>query len=206
MNKEKWIKENTGLIIKYALAFGKPNSVYMSDDDFIQEAHLQTVRAIDNYDESKGHFFPYLCSYIKNRIRSLQTRDKYSSPAKTLSTRGANDKKISDFVSDSDYNIKIQNNEIKKILYKGLREHLTQQELKIIKNYFYHKLTLKEIGDSIDLSKERVRQIKKSALDKLRNLFNEYGINSLPKSGLPNSVYSDKVFKKPESYYKGERS
>jgi RNA polymerase primary sigma factor len=49
---------------------------------------------------------------------------------------------------------------------------LTQREIKILKHYFglggHEKKTLEEIGHMMDLTRERIRQIKEEALDKLR--------------------------------------
>jgi len=50
---------------------------------------------------------------------------------------------------------------------------LTQREAEVVRSYFgigrEHSLTLDEIGDHFDLTRERVRQIKEKALRKLRN-------------------------------------
>ena len=50
---------------------------------------------------------------------------------------------------------------------------LTQREAEVVRSYFgigrEHSLTLEEIGDHFDLTRERVRQIKEKALRKLRN-------------------------------------
>ena len=51
---------------------------------------------------------------------------------------------------------------------------LTELESRIVAHRFPHngipRLTLRQIGDAIGLSEERVRQIQKAALGKLRNV------------------------------------
>lgn len=60
-----------------------------------------------------------------------------------------------------------------KIFNKVMNENLSSQEKEIIKLYFGFKMdadiNLKEIAPMVGLSKERVRQLKETALEKLRN-------------------------------------
>lgn len=55
-------------------------------------------------------------------------------------------------------------------------ESLTEREVKILNMFFglngYHEMSLKEIGEELDLTNERVRQVKELALKKLR-MFNQ---------------------------------
>ncbi|OPJ59759.1 RNA polymerase sigma factor RpoD [Clostridium oryzae] len=56
-------------------------------------------------------------------------------------------------------------------LYKYIEKKLTKVELEVIKNYFgigCKPLTLLEIGRKNSISGERVRQIKKKAIDKIK--------------------------------------
>ena len=60
----------------------------------------------------------------------------------------------------------------RKVFKKLLQENLTEQEHQIIGLYYGldvdADLNLKEIGSMMGLSKERVRQVKETALAKLR--------------------------------------
>lgn len=60
-----------------------------------------------------------------------------------------------------------------KVFDKVMKETLSPQEMEVIKLYFGFKmdadLNLKEIAPMVGLSKERVRQLKETALEKLRN-------------------------------------
>ncbi len=60
-----------------------------------------------------------------------------------------------------------------KVFNKVMNDNLSEQEKEIIKLYFGFKmdsdLNLKEIAPMVGLSKERVRQLKETALEKLRN-------------------------------------
>lgn len=61
----------------------------------------------------------------------------------------------------------------RKVFNNVMKQNLSEQEMQIIKLYFGFKmdadLNLKEIAPMVGLSKERVRQLKETALEKLRN-------------------------------------
>ncbi len=82
---------------------------------------------------------------------------------------------LGDFVEDSDYTSPVEQammdsltNDIDSVL-----ETLTEKEADILRHRFglgnRKPLSLKEIGDSYSLTKERIRQIEKKALDRLRH-------------------------------------
>lgn len=48
--------------------------------------------------------------------------------------------------------------------------YLSEKENKILHDFFFKKLELQEIADELDMTRERVRQIKERAIKKLRNL------------------------------------
>lgn len=61
---------------------------------------------------------------------------------------------------------------------KGLLDHLDDRELKIL-NYRYgldgrEPETLERVGERFSITRERVRQIQKSALEKLKGLFDDF--------------------------------
>jgi RNA polymerase sigma factor (sigma-70 family) len=58
--------------------------------------------------------------------------------------------------------------EMSAILRAGMLERLDHRERKILKRMFWEEATLQDVGDELGLSRERVRQIKNSALEKLR--------------------------------------
>ncbi len=61
---------------------------------------------------------------------------------------------------------------------KGLMDHLDERELKIL-NYRYgldgsDPETLERVGERFSITRERVRQIQKSALEKLKGMFDDF--------------------------------
>lgn len=84
------------------------------------------------------------------------------------------------FVFENSFEQELELEDLKKIINKAL-EKLTERENSIIVKFFglngEPKLGLEEIGQALDLTRERCRQIKKEALNKLKKeilfFFNE---------------------------------
>jgi len=64
-------------------------------------------------------------------------------------------------------------NELKDILAQCI-ERLDEKEQLILSLYFYEGLTLKEIGEILDLTESRVSQIRSTAFKKLKKCFHEF--------------------------------
>lgn len=70
---------------------------------------------------------------------------------------------------------------VKKHMDKAMKDNLSEEEMRVIKLCFGFdrdiEYTLKDIGPMVGLSKERVRQIKKAALDKLRGDYRTHDLH-----------------------------
>jgi len=64
-------------------------------------------------------------------------------------------------------------NELRGELAKAI-DCLDQKEKQVISLYYYENLNLREIGEVLDISQQRVSQIRKKALDKLYEKMKEY--------------------------------
>lgn len=69
------------------------------------------------------------------------------------------------------YEEKEQSKKIKYIL----ENKLTPKEEQIIKGYIWEGKTLKELGEEFDVNKERIRQVKKRALEKIKRALKKKG-------------------------------
>lgn len=72
---------------------------------------------------------------------------------------------------------------------RGMLTKLDEREIKIL-NYRYgldggQPETLEAVGERFSITRERVRQIQKSALEKLRGMFDEYNKPNLPRDYQP---------------------
>jgi RNA polymerase primary sigma factor len=160
--------------------------------DLIAEGNLGLLKAIDNFDYQRGFkTISYSVWWIRQTImEALKKRN--SIKCDELIEEQKND---IDCDFEDEYNINEQDNnydeyedfdsfknseEIK--IISMLFDGLSQREIFILKNYFgldgYEELTLEKIGEELNLTKERVRQIKECALKKLRSAALEKSITS----------------------------
>jgi RNA polymerase nonessential primary-like sigma factor len=110
------------------------------------------------------------------------------------------DKPISDYLVDSgstnpeDLLIRRESSD----LVAEAMQHLSEQERKVICHRFGIQvgpaMTLKEIGEMMSISRERVRQIECQAKNRLRKLFaRKKLVKSPPKRPFPSSALSRRV-------------
>ena len=100
----------------------------------------------------------------------------------TENLRDAEDRTFLEIIPDTEAESPASNL-LKESLRGSLNEmltHLTSQEREILEQYYglHGDLTfnLEDIGERLDLSKERVRQIKKQALEKMKNLIQTHQV------------------------------
>lgn len=160
------VEENLGLVYTTLGRF-RPNPADW--DDFKSEALLALVRAVEGFDPWRGYRFS---TYAWNAIsRSLMHASKKASRHRLQFP----------LELDGERELPVQNDtwselfvdRLRQALHENLAE-LTDRESEILARRFPEdgklRLTLREIGDALGLSKERIRQIQKSALSKLREV------------------------------------
>lgn len=178
--RDKLVKSNLKFVAKVA----KPYiGMGLSYPDLIAEGNLGLMKAIDKFDYKRGlKTISYSVWWIKQTIlEALNERNGFKHDELPQDFE-----KPVDFDAEDDYNIKaVSDNykerddmnpmddwEMKKIV-KNLLGCLTDRERKIIEYYYgigdHDEMTLEDIGRALNLTKERVRQIKERAMKKLRS-------------------------------------
>ena len=178
--RDKLIKSNLKFVASVARGY---QGMGLSYSDLIAEGNCGLMKAIDKFDYEKGFkTISYSVWWIKQSILEA-LKERVGVEGESL----PQDFEKQNNYDDDDYNVdylikdeyidystidEVKTDELKKII-SSLTNSLTNREKYVITEYFglnsKEGLTLEEIGNTIGLTKERVRQIKEKALKKLRS-------------------------------------
>ena len=160
----------------------------VSISDLISEGNMGLLRAVDKFDETQDvKFISYAVWWIRQAILASINKKKLINMVE-LDVTQSNDTVIERTMTDDDddevifRNDKFFSNEVdehiaetnqtQKEVVTKLLNVLNSREKEIMENYYglngREELTLVEIGEKFNLSSERVRQINKKSLKKLR--------------------------------------
>lgn len=164
------VEKNLGLVYSMISRFASSN---VDEDDLLSDAMYGLARAVDRFDPWRGfRFSTYACNVI---ARALMRRGRQETNYRRLFPV-QHDTTFERPSELPDAQTELYVERLHRALTENLGE-LTELESKILAQRFpsdrESRLTFKEIGDTIGLSKERVRQIQNIALNKLREVLAE---------------------------------
>lgn len=169
----KLVYHNLRFVVNIAKNYRNNNVPFA---DIISEGNLGLIRAAHKFDSTKGvKFISYAVWWIKNSIN--ECIEKYNRYNETLSYDDYTINKCTDLDNkfeqiNEDFEEKINNIQSRKDAIESLMKCLHEREIKILTLFFGlnggREMTLEEVGKEMCLTNERVRQIKDSALSKLK--------------------------------------
>ena len=172
---DKLVNANLKFVVNYAKQYRKSGVPF---SDLISEGNIGLIKAAEKFDETKGvKFISYSVWWIRNSIQECINRYLGNVEEVNAETYVVHNCKKAEY----DYSSKMVNEEFEEELTNlqsreatiaELMKTLKKREIRILSLYFGlydgKEMTLDEIGQEMDLTKERVRQIKDKALVKLK--------------------------------------
>lgn len=171
--RNKLVNANLKYVIKVAEHYVGRG---LSFADLVSEGNIGLIKGIEHFDGKQGtKILTYAVWWIKQSIlEAIEKRNGLISEDLPLNIESDSDgfdvKDIGlEFVEKKNISEEIIDNQE---TIEQLLDELTKRERKIIRDYFglgdNKPKSLEEIGDELNLTKERVRQIKEKALVKMR--------------------------------------
>lgn len=163
------LKEHEGFVRQQAKKFYRPD---LDIEELVQEGRVGLLRGIRMFDESRGYvLLTYAGRWIRNYIRRF-VRARGNTIARPIekpdvgpTCSGGTAMKIALDIGEvgADPLVAFVNEDIAEAL-----RFLPTREQEVIVRRFHKGMTLREIGEEFGTTRERIRQIEKRALAKLK--------------------------------------
>ncbi len=166
-----WIvKSNMRLVISIVKKFVNPQNGF---DDLLSDGIVALLRAVDKFDVGLGFRFSTYATQVVRRNTYRSVMEKQKDRQRNLGSIHDNGLDISDEQKESSMS-EHRWHELRSRLTLML-DHLDRREKFIIRARFslggHRRIqTLQRLADKLGVSKERIRQLEKRALDKLRGM------------------------------------
>ncbi|MBR1505123.1 MAG: sigma-70 family RNA polymerase sigma factor [Prevotella sp.] len=198
--REELITQNMGYVVTLARQY---QSDILSTDDLVSEGSIGLIKAAEKYDASRGKPFvtfaaPYIRHSIEEAIRRLTTTVDTRSTDESLPRGSRNNYTLLNVLEDTNApktDALLEENTLSEDLLRVIGV-LNERERRVVDLYYgngYERQTMAEIGEVMQLKRERVRQIRDLALRKLKKAARALVVLILLFSFLPSSAKLIKV-------------
>jgi len=173
--QDKLVTANMGYVVTLARQY---KSDILSTDDLVSEGAIGLMKAAEKYDTSKGKPFvtfaaPYIRRAIEKAISRLATDIDTRSTDESLPIGSRNNYTLLNVLEDKNAlqaDATVEETTLTDDLLKCMNV-LNEREQRIINLYYgngYERQTMAEIAETMELKRERVRQVRDQALRKLK--------------------------------------
>ena len=172
---DKLVKANLKFVVNHAKQYRKSGVPF---SDLISEGNIGLMKAAEKFDGTRGiRFISYAVWWIRNSIQECierynGTTDEVSAEDYIMEKGNNSEYEYSSQIVNNEFEEELTNIQSRENTIAELMKTLKKREIKILSLYFGlydgKEMTLDEIGQEMQLTKERVRQIKDKALVKLK--------------------------------------
>ena len=168
--RDRIVKSNMRLVFSIVKKFVNPQNGF---DDLLSDGIVALMRAVDKFDVGMGFRFSTYATQVVRRSTYRSVMEKQLERQRNVSSIHENGLDISDDQKESSMS-EHRWHELRARLSLML-DHLDRREKFIIRARFslggHRRIqTLQRLADKLGVSKERIRQLEKRALDKLRGM------------------------------------
>ena len=173
--QDKLVTANMGYVVTLARQY---KSDILSTDDLVSEGAIGLMKAAEKYDASKGKPFvtfaaPYIRRAIEKAISRLATDIDTRSTDESLPIGSRNNYTLLNVLEDKNALQAVATVEEATLTDDLLKcmNVLNEREQRVINLYYgngYERQTMAEIAETMELKRERVRQVRDQALRKLK--------------------------------------
>ncbi len=173
--RDALITGNMGYVVTLARQY---KCELLSTDDLISEGSIGLMKAADKFDSNRGKPFvtfaaPYIRKSIEEAINRVTGEPPIMSTDESLPIGSKNNFTLLNVLEDKDApkaDYTLEQNTLSDELVKAIST-LNDREQAVVKRFFgidSQRMTMAEIGEELGLKRERVRQIRDTAMRKLR--------------------------------------
>jgi RNA polymerase sigma factor (sigma-70 family) len=173
--------QHQGLVRSVAQKYRNLCTASTDFDDLVQAGNIGLLKAIEDYDDSRGAFSTYAFHWIRDAIQC----ELYSNsrtvriPRHVLRVKGSPKDSVEldtdEMEDEHDFTVMVDIQSMYKNVRKEMLDKLDPVQQKVLYLRFTKGMTRPEIGVELQCSREWVRVIELKALDILRNALANLG-------------------------------